>query len=270
MMASPKTSRRTRNGREYTWKGETFPSVTTIIRGGIPSWALENWKIKQVAERAVDMCDDLPKMVERDRDAAIKFLKEAPYKARDKAASLGTSVHETVQAIIMGAPPPKALPETAPYINQFLRFEAELRPKFRASEATIFNRTYGYAGTLDTLADIDGKTWVLDYKTGSVWSDVALQLAAYRYGEFVGLADGTEQPLPDIHYGGVIHLTPETWELIPVACGPVVFDYFLTALGVWRWTQQIAKQAIGAPMASNLKEASPVFEPRQIATAGKE
>lgn len=267
-MASPKASRKTFNGREYLWKGETFPSVTSLIRGGIPSYALENWKLNQVAERAVDMAGDLERMVSQDRDAAVKFLKQAPYKSRDKAANIGTAAHELVQALIMGAPPPKTLPEAEPYVAQFLRFEAELKPKFRASEATIFNRTYGYAGTLDAIADIDGQTWLIDFKTAAsgIWPDASLQLAAYRHGEWIGLPDGkTERAMPEIHAGACLHLQPDSWSLIPVACGPIIFDYFCAAAAVWRWNQRIAKQTVGQAYATSVKEASPVFEPRVIA-----
>lgn len=275
-MAAPRTARKTFNGREYFWKGETFPSVTTIIRGGIPSWALENWKLNQVAERAVDMAGDLAAMIERDRDATLKFLKEAPRKKRDQAAGLGTMVHETVEAIIMGAPAPRA-PAGLPgeervridqHVRQFLLFEAELKPKFRASEATIFNRSCRYAGTLDAIADIAGETWLIDVKTAAsgVWPDAALQLAAYRAGEFVGLPDReTEQALPEVHRGGVLHLQADSWSLIPVECGPIIFDHFCAAYAVWRWNQRIAKQVVGGAYSSSEKPSSPIFAPRVIA-----
>ena len=60
-------------------------------------------------------------------------------------------------------------------------------------EAFLINETLGYGGTLDLIAELDGETWLLDWKTGKsvawpdgrVYADHRLQLAAYANAGFI-------------------------------------------------------------------------------------
>jgi len=45
----------------------------------------------------------------------------------------------------------------------------EVKPKFISTEKTVFNKEYMYAGTLDAIVEIDGRTWVIDYSFRWWW-----------------------------------------------------------------------------------------------------
>ncbi|MBA7568678.1 hypothetical protein ES708_10412 [subsurface metagenome] len=47
-------------------------------------------------------------------------------------------------------------------------------------EVPLVSEAYGYGGTIDCLAQLDGKLQLLDFKTGKgIWPEMVLQLAAY-------------------------------------------------------------------------------------------
>ena len=234
-------------GRVYTWGDESFPSVTTILGGGIPKPALVPWAIRSVAEAAVAMTrtGQLAALLNASPDAALAKLKSAPYDQRDKAATLGSAVHEAAEAYILGTPHVPSDPAVLPYLAQFHRFVEAEQPEYLAAECTVYHRACGYAGTLDAIVRLRGKTWIMDYKTGAgVYPEAALQLAAYRYAEFVGLPDGTETPLPEIDGALVLHLQKDGYRLIPVNADNIAMGYFLDARRIWEWVGEIGKGAL--------------------------
>jgi hypothetical protein len=246
-VTNPRNATTTARGRTYKWRDETFDSVTTIIGGGIPKPALKAWGERTVAEFAVDRRDEWDRM---DRSEAVDWLKRAPFRATDKAAAQGTDVHAWAEAHVLGQPVPDPPAHLVPYCNAFRAFLDEWQPEFVMTEATVYSRTHGYAGTCDFIARLPGLGVVLgDYKTGKgVYPEVALQLAAYRHAEFVGLPDGTEEPLPTIDSCAVLHITPKGYEVIPVDAGPVAFDLFLTAAVVRDFCGPLGATLLGAAL----------------------
>src|SRR3972149_2776886 len=155
--------------RFYTWRNENYWSVTTIISGGLPKQALIYWSANQVAEY---VCDNLSKVTmllrpEADtdeartkaRDETYDFLKRTPWRARDKAADLGTAIHEATEAYVLGKPMPPWTPLVKPRVVQFERFLLDYWPEYQEGmvEAPVFNRTERYAGTLDAIVHIGGR-----------------------------------------------------------------------------------------------------------------
>src|SRR5207253_4465534 len=50
-----------------------------------------------------------------------------------------------------------------------------------AWDITVFSEKYGYAGTIDYICKIDGKTFIIDFKTSQqVWPEYELQVSAYK------------------------------------------------------------------------------------------
>lgn len=239
-----------RTGRTYVWEGQSFPSVTTIIGGGVPKPALVPWAIREVATAAVEMTENgqLQALVKRSREGALKVLKGAPYDKRDAGANLGTAVHDAAEAHVLGETRVWT-PEVAPFIAQYEAFLRDHKPEYLAAECTVFSRSHGYAGTLDGIVRFGEMTYVLDYKTAlsGVWPEVALQLSAYSHADFIGLPDGSEAPVPVIHGALALHLRPESYEVILVRCDDEIFRYFLAAKEVWTWQTAVSKSAIGRP-----------------------
>jgi hypothetical protein len=130
-------------------------------------------------------------------------------------------------------------------LDGFSQFVTARRPRFVTSEATVFSRRHGYAGTLDAICVLDGTLTLLDVKTGkSVYPEVALQLAAYAHADFVGHPDGTERRLPPVAAGAALHLRPGGYELVPVPIGEQVLAAFLAALEVFRWASEQAPKVL--------------------------
>jgi hypothetical protein len=151
--------------------------------------------------------------------------------------------YPSVTAILAGGVPKPFLPAAAvPFLAAFDRFTAEHEPGWLASEQTVVSRRYGYAGTLDALCTLGGRVTLLDVKTGrGVYPEACLQLAAYAHADFTGHPDGrTEQPLPAIQAGAVLHLRPGGYRLVPVPVGQAVLEAFLAARAVFCWATELA------------------------------
>jgi hypothetical protein len=226
--------------RIYRWQGRDYPSVTAILNGGVPKPLLVRWAAKVAAEYAISHLDHLALLP---TGQAIREVKQAPWATRDAAADLGDLVHAAVEAHALGRPRPAVPEQAAGYLAGFDRFLADHTPTFLAAEQTVYSRRYGYAGTFDAIATLPGRGLVLvDVKTGNrVYPEVCLQLAAYAAADFIGHPNGTtEQPLPELHSGAVLHLQPGGYQLLPVPIGQAVLEAFLAALAVFRFTTDLA------------------------------
>ncbi len=100
---------------------------------------------------------------------------------KKQSASEGTLIHEIVEKIFIGEKP-QIDPSVSPAIETFLRFleEKNIQVDPEHVEKRIVHFDERYAGTLDSLALIDGKFGVLDIKTSqAIYRDYNLQTSAY-------------------------------------------------------------------------------------------
>lgn len=234
----------TKSGRIYEWKGDRFVSVTTAL-GMMPKPALNSWMLKQVALAAAKNRAEIAQIA--DEKEAQKRILDIHYSTpRNEAALLGSRIHKFAEWIAKSIDFEEQ-PEGSEvaYVDAFREFYADWTPEYIESEVTVFNRQHGYAGSADAIMSIDGKKYVVDIKSGKgVWPDAALQISAYRYAEFIARPyNGGEEPVPETDGGLVLHLTPTGYNLIPVDCGPEVFETFLSSLDIWRW-QNIDKDGV--------------------------
>jgi hypothetical protein len=249
-VTSPRNASSRGGKRFYSWRDESFWSVTTIISGGLPKPALINWAKKFTAEFAVSNFEALTALVESDPDGAVDWLKGAAYRERDRKADLGTYLHAAMEAHSLGKPFPEWPAQVRPRMEAFLRFCEQHDPKYIATEASVYNRTQRYAGTLDAIVELGGRRYVLDMKSSKdIYPDVALQLAAYRHAEFIGLPDGSEAPMHDTDGAVALHLADGEdgageWKLLEVDAGEDVFRFFLYVREVFRWQEERAKTVL--------------------------
>lgn len=301
---APRNARKVGTRRLYEWRSpastvgtepERFWSVTTLIKSGVPSPALTYWGMREVASYAAVNHRVLAAMLEAvrvrktpgglaivtDPDAvtgAIDWLKESPWRERNRKADVGTAVHAAVEAHILGVAWPEPDEDTAGHLAQFRRFVDAFDPKFELAEASVYNRTAKYAGTLDFIATIPGRGRALvDTKTSGsgVYPEAALQLAAYRFAEFVGLPDGTEAPMPAVDGCAVLWLPggddPDGWDLIPVVADETVFRSFRHVIEVARWQEETSKGVIGQPLPlPSTPETAELFAPADLAATASE
>lgn len=98
---------------------------------------------------------------------------------KTKSAEEGTLVHETVEAILSNQPIPVP-PLIKPLVDAFKLFVSSHDIIPHQIESRIISKKHGYAGTIDVLAELDGKLGVLDIKTSyAIWRDYGIQTAAY-------------------------------------------------------------------------------------------
>ena len=97
----------------------------------------------------------------------------------NKSAEEGTLVHDTVEAILRDKRP--MIPNSiAPAINAFYDFTQKHKLVAHRIEDRVISRKHWYAGTMDILAEVDGRLGVLDIKTSTaIFRDYSIQTSAY-------------------------------------------------------------------------------------------
>lgn len=265
--------------RFYSWRNEQYWSVTTIIGGGVPKPALLPWGIKMVAEAAVSKRAAVEAMVATCEtpedcakgifcpvcDEAVRWLKGSPYAKRDAAADLGTEIHQAAEAYALGKPFPPWPVTIRPYMTSYVQFLEDFTPTFTATEASVYNRTQKYAGTLDAIATLtlplkyEPGSYILDTKSGKgIYPEIGLQLAAYRNAEFIGLPDGSEAVMPTVDGALGLHLTPQGYRLIEIRTDDEVFRAFLYAREVFRFQTETSKTILGVEYGMNAQPSEEV------------
>jgi len=250
-----------------------FWSVTTLIKNGTPADALIHWAANTVAEGAVANFDAWKGMVAAgDTEGAINYLRDLRFRKQGQALARGSQVHRIAEALNLGTPVPQADAEAMPFVEQYQRFLAEHRPQFLAAEAPVYNLTYRYAGTLDSIAEVGGATVVLDVKTHvkeldarsrPPYPDVALQLAAYARAELLGLHVAAEKGesagkryyvydseaqyavMPPVQGALALAISPWDYTLTAVDIGDRVWDAFMAVRDVARWSLDTSRTVLG-------------------------
>lgn len=122
----------------------------------------------------------------------FKWLKEVGTDAdaiRDEAGRRGSVVHqlteqydagEEVSLLNMDGNLQYKMLEWSMF-ERYVEFSERFKPEIVMSEQNFVNAQLGYAGTLDRVIKMNGKTYLIDIKTSNVIHDQYwLQLAAYR------------------------------------------------------------------------------------------
>lgn len=152
-----------KDGRFYTDEnGNYFPSATTLLEAYPKPAQLIMW-MKEVGSKADEI--------------------------RDAAGKRGSSVHQLTEDYDQGiectlldeyGKPKYSLEEWAMF-ERYVEFSVNHKPEHHLIEQTFISSSLGFAGTIDRVCTIDGKTYVLDIKTSNgIYNSYWLQLAAYR------------------------------------------------------------------------------------------
>jgi hypothetical protein len=260
-MSAPLQSRMTSNGRTYTdpLTGATFPSVTNIL-GVIDKPALKFWAAKSAAEAAVRYFNERRVLFEATGDwsldpkEAVETIKRAPWRKSGDAAERGTDVHAAVEELVckgMLYEPEEWSPEVLAHVAQYQRFADDFEPFPLFAEATCYSTTYGYAGTLDIIADLPGRgLFVLDIKTGKgIYPEAALQLAAYRWADYMITGPPWERhEMPPTVGAAALHLQANKYDLIEVDAGADTLAAFVVAANFATFHRERYNALVGAPL----------------------
>lgn len=147
-------------------------------------WEIVNNKVEFVSE-PIEIRDWV------DSGNCIKHLRRVGYRDLNRAADRGTAVHHYASLLAEGSVPEWEefmhsleglwfTEETEALVDTLKEWWMQVKPQVHASEVTGYNETYGYAGTLDLVATIDGQVYLVDFKTSKDWRQSHLmQLSAY-------------------------------------------------------------------------------------------
>lgn len=243
--------------------GDLLASVTTCISSCTSKPWLVAWGAKLAAETAVDehvqidallaprpsdaeLTDAQRIEVGRERRrGAVDYLKGAAARKREAASERGTWVHDVVEALVLDQPVPDVPEDVKPYLDRFIDWWCDFTPRPFMSEATVADRTAGWAGTLDLGVYFPtlGHSAVIDVKTGAnldVWMRV--QLSAYRRAKVVFLPLGRVAAMPKTERAYVLHLMPDAYKMIDVTERDDEYALFLAMLRQTRWNDQQQKR----------------------------
>jgi len=221
--------------------GERVDGVTTLTGNGLPKPALLNWAAEATAAYAVDNWAKLAALPLSER---LNLMKKGRYETTDKAKAKGTAVHKIAERLIAGerVTVPDGLEG---YVDACVRFLDEFALRAVHVETVVYSETHRHVGTLDLIADVllpdmpeydhiarddDGYSrGLFDWKTSKsgIFGEVALQLAPYRFSEFMLLDDGTTVEMPQVDFCAGIHLRPDGYSCVPLVCDRDVYRDFL-------------------------------------------
>lgn len=238
-------------GHYYKIDGVKADGVTTLIGDGTRKKALEAWGIRSVAEYAAKHLDRLVEMQEMGEAAIVAALKQSPYTDRDQAANRGTEVHALAEQLIHGREV-EVPAELAGHVDSYVRYLDDWQPEPIEVERTVAHRKWNYCGTFDAVYRLrDGRVVIGDIKTSrsGIFSETALQLAAYRYAEVYVAEDGTEKPMADlgIEEAQGLWIRGDGYDVLPIQADGSVFKAFLHIAYGARW-MKANKSIVGDPV----------------------
>ena len=193
-----------------------LPSVTTILDLAYQKEWMRGYIAKQMAEEAV---------------RGVSFTKDEFLEAleghRREASDHGDDIHARLNTLGLGGES-----KFGP-IEEWNRI---YQPDIIYTEAQVYNLTIGYAGSLDIIAYINGKLYLIDLKTGMhLDSSIKLQLSAYKNAEYISDELRSPEVMPEIDACGILWIprnTPEDWSFREVNVGNREFKAFLSCVDI--------------------------------------
>lgn len=229
-----------------------YPSVTSILNV-IGKPALVAWSAKVERELVTNVsCQLYQDIAGTPKMAPAAYLmslstrlgrEKAAQKELQKASEIGSQAHALIEwnlraSLMQDAGPSPRIVDAAQWA--FMAWEdwkksVNLKPIY--IEQTVWSDTYGYAGTMDLLAEVNGKLTVVDWKTGkAIYPEAYLQNAAYRHAlREMGHGDPVQ---------GIIVRLPKNVEDPQFEAQTIedseqsLFNTFLHTFELWKWAQK--------------------------------
>lgn len=200
----------------YKLNGEPVPSVTQILDATCPKPALTWWGFRVGLAAVVELLhlneisfpslighthkelvEGIPtaanRVLNRSKKEKVALEQKAierkldPNNIKSVAADRGTLIHDAINRMgITGELPDLSDfdPEHRGYIQGLSRWWFQQDPEFVAQEKLVASAELGYAGRLDLEALIEGKRYLIDFKTSKdVYESMHYQLAGYQFAE---------------------------------------------------------------------------------------
>lgn len=162
--------------------------VTSVLGKVLNKPALMMWpmneSLKYTREQLVDGVSYTAEKIKKILDESSK----AYTKKSDKGKDVGSLIHAAIEAYLLEEE--HEVPEDAKKpLESFIKWFEEVEPKVLDVERIIYSQKLDYAGTFDSLLEIDGKTVLCDVKStnssrsapNGIYPEMFLQLGAYSY-----------------------------------------------------------------------------------------
>lgn len=209
---------------------QTIDSVSRICGIVDKSDALLVW--------ASRLCSDylLSLPVNARSDEEVKRAVNIHREKKEEAANIGTLAHAWAEAYIkswdISFPED---PQVINAVNGFLDWTNQHKMEWIASERFIYSNKYNYVGICDAIAIIDGKRYLVDFKTSNRIRklEYGMQTAAYSYAYF-------EETGQEIQWVIVARFSKDDvdvpFEVFEIGNNEIsfFFDLFLSAMDLYR------------------------------------
>lgn len=224
------------DARFYNTPFGELPSVTTILAQvkKIPGAYYSKMAVNYLRENLLDKVFSgemtLERFKELDLDELTKFAKATAKRDYEAAGDTGTRVHRAIEKYFETGPSMRGVEMEDDVIkpfSAFLEWVNENDIKCLLSEHIVYSKI-GYAGTLDFIGMVNGKKYLVDFKSSKgFWPEMPMQVAAYNYAH----EEMTGEKMDGV---GILRLDKETgmpeWKEVPMDKLSHYFDKFLTLL----------------------------------------
>lgn len=176
----------------YIHNGNEYERVTTILDNYLDkSKELMLWAVKSTAKKYTELLknESLKNNIIKINTNKLSILENKSIKEFNiistDAMSIGSEAHSLIEKYIKNEKIDKLLKELPDEVlqvfNSFLKWEKQNNIRWLKSEFPIINEDYGYGGTIDAIAKIKDKLYIIDFKTSSgFYRSYPFQISAYR------------------------------------------------------------------------------------------
>lgn len=271
-----------------TSQDDIYPAISTVKKATGQDWS------KAMAKRLAKAPSQLVEIgglaSETERKARINLLSD---EGLGQASGRGTIVHAHAEALLMNRLPIYQMDDVVrPYIRTLEAFFAAYNPTLVAAEFVAINRDLnshgvrrgcefrGYGGTGDAVVEIDGKLWLVDWKSRAEDSDhkaypeEGAQVSAYGRADYwiVGCDEsqhGAKRIKPlDLAGGLIVSIKPDGFACFPIDLDEG-FDYWAD-LHAWWQARRSERRPIGRKWAPRVPVTSELAVADEVVTMSEE
>lgn len=227
----------------YDWKGEPYLSVTKAMDDAWAKPHLVYWSAYNTAGEVCSIMDALRAGAIAPADAFLKLedkntLARKFLRFRDARGAIGTDVHTAAELVASGQEVylDQFPEESRRHVKTIVDWHATHKLDIVALECSVFSRRYMYAGTFDGIWRMPDGMYLIDYKVSKeTRREHELQMAAYRYADFIGLPDGREIKMPRLKGGITVLVHEDGVKLYKWKCDRAAHRQFLRVLHLARF-----------------------------------
>lgn len=222
--------------RFYSTPFGELPSVTTIINlikkipGAYYSKLAVNYLRENLLDKLIDCSMSLDDLRRLDLPGLMTYAKATAKRDYEAAGDIGTRVHAAIEEYFVKGAGMDIEDDIRIPFNAFLEWVNKNKVDCILSEHTVYSKI-GYAGTLDFIGMINGKKYLVDFKSSKgFWPEMPMQLAAYSYAH----EEMTGEQMEGV---GILRLDKETgmpeFKEVPLDKLSHYMDKFLCLLAYW-------------------------------------